>query len=78
MGEMAEYYEDMHYVNYLVGEHLREEREELLSRGIWTTKEGNRIPVKDMTVAHYENTLAFLRRRKQFALVLDLEAWRSK
>lgn len=30
--------------------------------GIWTTKDGRRIPVRDMTTSHILNTIAYIKR----------------
>lgn len=63
MGEMAEHYEEMFYATYMAETMEREERYDLLAQGIWKTADGTRIPVKDMTDAHYANALALLRRK---------------
>lgn len=38
--------------------------------GIWTTKDGRKIAVKDMTTSHIKNTILFLEERNAFDMVL--------
>ena len=50
----------------------------------WTTKEGKRIPVKEMSDSHLENTIKFLEKVKEYevmqaeyrALEAEYEAYR--
>lgn len=30
--------------------------------GVWTTKDGEQIPVEEMTTSHIQNTIAFIKR----------------
>lgn len=38
--------------------------------GIWATKDGRKIAVKDMTTSHIRNTINFLEERNAFDMVL--------
>lgn len=51
---IAEHYYDV--------EEERQRIEDEASLGIWTTKDGERIPVKDMSMSHIMNALKYIQR----------------
>lgn len=53
--------------------YFEEERmqiEDEASLGIWTTKDGERISVEDMTTSHIKNTIAYIQRTDQTDMYL--------
>ena len=49
---------------------MRAQVEAEAGAGIWTTKDGTRIAVKDMTTSHIRNTIHFLEERNAFDMLL--------
>ena len=57
--------------NYFHDPDGEEEVEELAEQGIWVTKDGEEISIKDMTAQHLVNALNFIRKKgDQFLLNL--------
>lgn len=46
-----------------------------MSDEVWTTKTGEKFPVKDMTDAHVSNVVGYLRRRVEELCAADNYAW---
>lgn len=65
MGEMADYYRDFEN-EFDDSEHFEGESYEKM---IWTTKEGERILISDMTDSHLQNTKRMLERNNHTNLV---------
>jgi len=59
MGEMADYYKEQQ-----IGDEFYVD-ESGPTATVWVTREGQRIPVKDMTDVHLVNTIRYLRRQKR-------------
>lgn len=75
MGEMADYYgyEDPRWIDAEL-EELNNVQQPfkndppLPTKTIWVTREGERIPVRDMTDSHLHNTITMLRRQSPAAV----------
>ncbi len=51
-------------------EQIRDEIEDEAEYGVWTTKDGEQIPVEEMTTSHIQNTIAFIKRTDQTDMYL--------
>lgn len=53
-----------------VWQQTRWQIEDEAKHGVWTTKDGQEIPVEDMTTSHIRNTIAFIERTDKTDLYL--------
>jgi hypothetical protein len=51
-------------------------RERLRERNIWTMRDGQRIPIREMSDAHLVNTIRYLRRTAHLALLRSVAAFK--
>ena len=58
-------YMEMANLDYLCYE---EEQEKRIKEGLWETKDGENIYIKDMTTSHIKNCISYLKRRKQIMI----------
>jgi hypothetical protein len=63
MGEMSDY-----YLEQGIGDEFYEDRPQPTAT-TWVTRDGQRIPVSDMSDAHLVNTIRYLRRTASLALM---------
>jgi len=57
-----EWIEDHMYELYEYEYDIQGHIEDEARRGVWTTKDGQEIPVKEMTTSHIRNAIAYLER----------------